>query len=239
MQLILFNNNSRKKKYTRKKYVKYVPSVEQVQRLLVVKKLYDQHGTLEEVATQLNLTRERVRQLLRKGQEYQLFKYELTREKDINDLINKVSKDEFINAIKSNPKKYAVCSKLNIDIRTYYKLSKYYQIGISDYAADVRQKKYLLLYSNIVETLGHHPSTTEMNRNPNWRYTWIAIIKIWGGIEKFRREYGIDRPKYNIHPNTVLAFRKAKEKARQRKQEKISQVKDLIINRGSISTKNI
>ncbi len=219
--------------------MKFVPSKDQIQRLIEIKRLYDQFKTLEEVARRLNLTRERVRQLLKKGQEYKLYKYELTWKKDLNNLINKVSREEFTSAIKSNPKKYAVCSRLSIDLPTYYKLSKYYQIGISDYADDARQKKYLLLYSNIVETLGHHPSTTELFRNHKWRYTWVAIDRIWGGIEKFRREFGIDRPKYNIHPNTKLAFQRAKEKAKQKKLNKIYQVENIIKSKGPISTKKI
>lgn len=238
-QLSLLNNGLRKEAHKRKVRARRFPTAEQIHRLLTTKNLYDQYGTLEEVGKQLSLTKERVRQLLIKGQEYQLFKYELTREKDFNDLINKVSKEKFIGAIKNNPDKYSICSELNIGARSYFKLSKFYQIEINDYANDARQKKYLIRYSNIVEALGHHPSTTEMNKRPNWRATWMAIDRIWGSIEKFRRAYGIEKPEFKIHPNTVVAFQKSLEKKVQQRREKVSQIKNLIINGGPISTNNI
>lgn len=231
-----------KRKYKKRKIWKsrvYAPSEDQAKRLLLVKNLYDQFKTLEEVAIRLNLTRERVRQLLKKGQQYKLFQYEVTREREFKAVREKISSDALINEIKNQPNRFKRCENLKIGMNDYFKLLKFYQIDTQDYLMSARLKRYLVRYSTIVDRLGHHPSTTEMQSNINWRSTYTAIKRLWGSIDKFRNEFGIEKPPFAIHPNTILAFKKAKEKAKQRKQKNMFLVENLIVANGPISSKDI
>lgn len=234
MQLNLF----KKRKYNRQKI--YIPSSEQVQRMLHIKKLYDEFGTLQKVADHLKVTRERVRQQLNKGQEYRLFQYKLTSERILNALIKHISRDELVKEIQNGVNRFDVCSKFNIDMNGYLKLLKFYQIDIQDYMIEARHKKYLIRYSNIVSELGHHPSTTEMQHTKkSWRYTGLAIAKIWGNIDRFRKEYGIEKPPHYFHPNTKLAWQKRIEAQKKIAEERVKNIKRIINAQGPISLKDM
>jgi hypothetical protein len=123
----------------------------------------------------------------------------------------------------------------------YFQLINYYQIDTKDYMLEYRYKKYLIRYSNIVDELGHHPSTTEMQKGSrkDWRYTQLAIARLWGSMEKFRQEYGIERLPYALHTNTIIAWRKSMEKRQAIKQEKIEKIKNFIKSRKIVNFKMI
>lgn len=235
MQLNLFKKTkNEKRKYRRQKI--YTPLPEQVQKMLYVKRLYDELGTLQKVADHLKITRERVRQQLNKGERYQLFQYKPTRERKLGELIQSISREELIEEIKNGKNRFDICSKFNIGMDGYFKLLKFYQIDTIDYRIEALQKKYLIKYSNIVDELGHHPSTTEMQHaKKSWRYTGLAIARIWGSIDRFRREYGIAKPPHYIHPNTKLVWQKSKNKSR----ERIENIKEIIATQGPISLKDM
>lgn len=198
-----------------------LPSID---RLLKVKELYDKYGTLQLVANELGLTRERVRQLLKNGQKRKLYRYELTRKKKLNALVNQVSKELIVKTLTTTNKLQDICMQLNISERQFYKLIKYYDLNTNDYATLARRKRALREYMGIVEDLGHHPTTTELIKRPKWRALWVRIDRYWGSIEIFRKNYGIDRPKQYIHPNTKVAWKNAIAKNRERKQEKLNKV---------------
>lgn len=199
----------------------------QYQKILVAKNLYDQLGTLEEVAKILNITRERVRQLLNNGERHNLFRYELTRKKQFKDLISRISKEDFINAINLSNKNYqSIAEVLHINFNEYCKLVKHYGFDLKDYRVQASYKRYLDRYSQIVEYLGHHPSTTEMLSRSDWRSTSAGISRLWGGFRNFRKEYGIERPRIRIHPNTSRSFKNFLEMKKQQKNHKL----ELIVN---------
>lgn len=229
----------KKRRYTRRKIVRYIPSRKQLSRILEVKELYDKYGTLQEVADHLNLTRERVRQILNKGQHYKLFKYELTREKRLNELLMQIKKEDIITAIKEGLTTDAICLKFEIDLDEYSKIIHFYQISTQDYIADARYRRWLAMYSSIVDALGHHPSTTEMQSRPKWRILYNVIDRKWEGIDNFRREFGIEKPPFAIHPNTRKAFARAIERNKILKEEKINNVKNIVANYGPISLREI
>lgn len=223
-----------------KKRKEHIPSTTQVQKLLQIKNLYDKFGTLQKVADYLHITRERVRQQLNKGQEYRLFQYKLTRERNLSALIQNISRDELLMEIKNGVNSFNICSKFNIDMNGYFKLLNFYQIDIQDYKIEALQKKYLIKYSNIVDELGHHPSTTEMQHTKkSWRYTGLAIKRIWGNIDRFRREYGIEKPPYHINPNTKLAWQKRIATQKEKSREKTENIRKIIASKGPISLKNM
>lgn len=239
LQQELFHIRKQKRKYIRKKIIQYNPTDAQIQRLLTVKKLYIELKTLSVVAKKLHLTRERVRQLLRKGEEYNLFKYEPTRERQFKDICDRISSSDIVNALANQKNRFEICELLNLSLNDYFKLLKHYQIDTQDYLISARLKKYLIRYSAIVDTLGHHPSTTEMQSITKWRATYAAIERLWGSIDNFRNEFGIEKPPYALHPNSIFAFNQAREKAKQRKLNNIYQVERIIISDGPISASDI
>jgi len=220
------------KKYIAGRYIPHkhgsFPSKRQARKLNKVFDLYSDLGTLEAVAKELNITRERVRQLLNRGQEYNLFKYVTTRELRMTQLIKRVKKDQLVSEINKSPKIFDICSALDINISDYHKLVKYYKINAQEYFYDSRKRKYLTKYSRIVDYLGHHPSTTEMQRRREWRYIYTAIARIWGSTEHFRSEFGIEKPPFRFHPNTLKAWQRSLENRVRRKKAKKIKVLDLI-----------
>ncbi len=203
-----------------------VPSIE---RLIKVKELYDKYGTLQLVANELGLTRERVRQLLKNGQKRRLYRYELTREKKLKSLVAQVSKDNLIKVMSFTNKLDKICSQLEISEKQFYILIRHYNINTYDVATISRRKRAIQEYMRIVELLGHHPTTTELIRIPKWRALWVRIDRYWGSIESFRKDYGIDKPKQYIHPNTQIAWTKAIESNKKRKKEKLDKVYDYFL----------
>lgn len=195
-------------------------------RLILVKELYDKYGTLQLVADQMGITRERVRQLLKAGQRKHLYLYKLTRNKKFEELLAKVSREKLIEVLSRDNNLKSICKKLDVSERDYYKLLNNYQMSPHDYATDVRRKRCLDEYTKIVDKIGHHPTTTEMIKIPLWRALWVRIDRYWGSIDAFRSEYGIEKPKQFIHPNTIKAWSIAVEKNKLRKQMKVDNVFD-------------
>ncbi len=87
----------------------------------------------------------------------------------------------------------------------------------------------------MVDILGHHPSTTEMQTRSSWRATWAAIDRLWGSMEEFRREFGIDKPTLNLHPNTLRAWKLGIEKRSKIKREKVTRIYNIIKENDPIS----
>lgn len=200
-----------------RKFTPYLSEIEK-ERMRLVKRLYDEHGTLEKVGSLLRLSRERVRQILNKGQDYGLFDYELTRDRELKYFLNKISRNKLVDELKANTSYFDLCSRFDINVNILVKIIKHYNIDTEAYRQSARHKKYARKYSQIVEVLGHHPTTTEMQNHPKWRIIYNAITRLWGGIDQFRSEYGIEKPTHRLHPNTKAYIQKRIEKKQRKKQ---------------------
>jgi len=209
------------------------------EKLIKVKSLYDQLHTLQKVADELGVTRERIRQLLNKGEKQGLYEYELHRDKRFNELISNYGRDTIIEEIKHEISPPKICSTLNIHIDDFRKLLKHYDIDTKDYRDLARRSKCLKEYSKIVDELGTHPTTTEMNLRPSWRAIWARIDRYWGSIESFRKEYGIERPKHRIHANTLASFQNNIIKNKENKRIKMNNLINQICVRGPIGISEI
>jgi len=218
---------------------KSILSVKQTKRLEKTYSLYRELGTLQATAKKIGVTRERVRQLLEMGQEHKLFKYTTTRKLKMKQLIKRVKKDQLVNEINKSPKIFDICSELNLKVKEYYKLTKHYQLDTQGYFKDARKRKYLIRYSKIVNHLGYHPSTTEMQSRRGWRYTSMAIVKIWGSTDRFRSEFGIVKPDLRMHPNTTRAWKKATLRRIKKKEIKKGRVLNLIKTQDIFDSKTI
>jgi len=214
-----------------------------ISRLKEVKKIYDKYLTLQKTGYELGITRERVRQLLKEGEQLGLYTYlnpRKRKEKRLRELTKKFNKNILLNVIKDIYCSTKICKKLDLKKQELRYLLNYYEIDRYEYHKLMSMKKYIRKYSQIVENLGHHPSTTEMNnRKKDWRSVWAGIDRYWGNMETFRREYGIEKPKYKLNPNTMIAFQKSKERRVLIKIQKKEILLKFINKKGVVSSNDI
>ena len=193
-----------------KKKLQLLPAKKKA-KLEKIQKIHAKCRTLEKTSKKLNISRERVRQLLEEGAKYGLFKYERSydsSEDKFNELKVLYNRESLVGEIKSLISRSKICSKLNIGEKVLNKLLQHFNVNIREYRRIAKAGKCFEGYSVIVDTLGHHPTTTEMNSRAEWRLLWFKILRLWGGIDNFRKELGVEKPKYRMHPNTLAAFKK-------------------------------
>lgn len=165
-----------------------------VERLLEVYRLYQQKGTLQAVGEELGLSREGVWQLLKKGMEAGLFEYKpsnrltweirIPREKILEDY-------ERLLTLK------AVAQANNLSCARLCRLLKFHRITDCDLKQKrIAGKKGLCIagYDTVVRSLGHHPTTTELQQVRSTRSIGVQIRKFWGSIDVFWKERGIKPP---------------------------------------------
>jgi len=171
-----------------------------VERLLEVYHLYQEHRTLQRVADEIDLSRERVRQLLVKGSECGLFEYKpswevgIPREKILEDYRRVLTLK-------------GVAQVNQMSLCRLHRLLKVH--GITDPELQeiwFKEKKAICVerYNAVVREIGHHPTTTEMQRISSNRYLTTQIRRLWGTIEAFRKEQGIPPPPKRLFHSKVL-----------------------------------
>lgn len=152
-------------------------------------RLYQEGGTLEYVGKKLNLTRERIRQILKKGTQLGIFNYTgrdyvyFEKEKILKDYQELLSLQKVAEFNKVSP---VYLRK----ILTAYKVSgkRLREIGVI-----ARKNKCIEEYQQIVSKLGHHPTTTELQGNNVSRALSVRILRFWGNIDNFRQELNIPK----------------------------------------------
>ena len=161
-----------------------------VDRLLEVHRLYEKAKSLRAVGQKMGVSRERVRQLLEKGSEVGLFEYNPPKSPLIPK--NKILKD-YKKLLRLN----AVAKANGISTTHLSKLIDLYQITEEDLKVARREGgrvKCIHQYYSVVQKLGHHPTTTELQRLKSARYLSSQIRTLWGSFEAFRRELQIPSP---------------------------------------------
>jgi hypothetical protein len=161
-----------------------------IERLLEVSRLYQEYGTLRRVAEALGLSHERVRQLLVRGSEFGLFEYhpsaEVTvqRERILSDYRRLLTLKEVARANRiSTPRLKGLLKAYRISD------AQLKQIWINAKKAGCAGR-----YDAVVRKLGHHPTTTELQRNLSAHYLATQIRRFWGSMEAFRSDRGIPPP---------------------------------------------
>ena len=183
--------------------------VSMVERLRQVHVLYKEHGTLEAVGREMRLTRERVRQLLVKGSRLGLFEYKpfdypyVPKEKLIADYTHllTLSKVAQINNISPGYLRR---------LMTAYSIT---QNDLDSYAKEVRQARCVEQYNLIMDKLGHHPTTTELQATSEGHTLHTRINRLWGSIDAFREELNIPKP-----PQGSRSFREDTKQWREQRQ---------------------
>jgi len=178
------------------KYNKCRLSEEKIKKLQVAEETYNRCGTLEAAGKKLGITRERVRQLLRDGKRYGITDYQPSRKRAktrFEELQIVLPCSTLFNELVKNIDKKKICNKYGINGGELRKLIKNYRIESSDIIHERAKKRYAKLYGKIVENLGYHPATTEIQKTRKWRYIHAGICNHWGNFEKFRKEFNIEK----------------------------------------------
>lgn len=169
-----------------------------VERFREVYRLYQKERSLRTVGMKLGLSRERVRQLLKKGSQIGLFRYRpskrpaLTREKIL------ASYGQFLTL-------RPVARANRISMSQLARLIALHQITKTEFGAIRRQegrRRCLEQYLAVAARLGHHPTTTELLESKSTRSLMTKIRRLWKSLEAFRRES-------KITPGTFAGGRRA------------------------------
>jgi len=126
--------------------------------------LYKEHGTLEKVGKEVGLTRERIRQILVRGNRYGLFEYPIKKDLISYPFLIKYykNKEELLNELSDCFKKDEMLEILSINKTNFNKLLEYFNLTLNDIVIYSKKKKLKIEYDRYVEKIGHHPTTTEM-----------------------------------------------------------------------------
>jgi len=168
-------------------------------QIIKTKELYDELKTLSNVGKKLGLTRERVRQILERGDKYGIIDYKPSFLKRFDDVVNNLKKED----IEKFLLKYGSKTKLLSNLKDKYKINMRYldalitlhNIDLDYLILQHKKNKCISEYSDMVRELGLHPTTTIMAKRQKWRALWTRITRIWGNMDNFRREFGIPIPK--------------------------------------------
>ena len=155
-------------------------------------RLYKEHGTLEKVGKEVGLTRERIRQILVRGNKCRLFEYPIKKDLISYSFLIEYykNKEELLNDLSDCFKKDEMLEALSIDKTNFNKLLEYFNLTLNDIVIYSKKKKLKIEYDKYVEKIRHHPTTTEMREDKKIRNIWIKITRYWGSMANFRQEFG-------------------------------------------------
>ncbi len=156
-----------------------------------INQLYKEYGTLEKVGEKKGLTRERIRQILVKGNKYKLFEYPIKKEViTYNFLIDYYkNREELIDELYTCKKKGEMINVLSANELSFNKLLSYHNLNLVELKIFLKKRKLKIQYDEYVQRLGHHPTTTEMNEKKETRNIWVKITRYWGSMADFRQEF--------------------------------------------------
>ncbi|MEO5863695.1 MAG: hypothetical protein ABIQ79_01475 [Nitrospiraceae bacterium] len=161
-----------------------------IEKLQRIQKLYKELGTLEAVGVRVRLTRERVRQLLAKGRDIGLFEYQPHNYPSI-------SKDKLIGDYIHSPNLGYVATINRISHHYLRKLLTTYSISkerLAECRVENKRAKCIEQYTRLVETAGHHLTTTELQRTSEGHTLHSRIYRLWCTIDAFREAFNIPKP---------------------------------------------
>lgn len=169
-----------------------------VRKILFIFGLYQEKGSLDKVGKQLDLSRERIRQLLNKGTKLGLFDYQKSKRKPLPNIPKEKIIEDYHNLLRLSE-----VAKLNdISIDELRKLLQFHKIGkktLHSIQIKKQKEKCVKQYFEMVDKYGHHPSTAELQKTYPGHYISDKIVRFWRSIHIFRQEFGIHfTPHYGI-----------------------------------------
>lgn len=190
-------------------------------KILQVAKIYEETKSLTATGKQINLSKERVRQMLLEGKQMGLIDYvpaDQERSQNFKSVTEKYSKEQIVEALKSHDNMFKGFQTLGLTRRMGKILLKHYGITKADYHTDKFRAKYIEEYVALQDKLGHHPSTTELQSDAKTRTLYNALCKYWGGIQQFRAEFGVSKKQHFMSKAGYLNWLKSTERGKQTKQ---------------------
>ncbi len=197
--------------------------------------LYIEGGTLKFVAKKMNLTRERIRQILTRGTELGLFNYA---GRDYNYIDKNKIIDDYSRCLS-----FGSVARVNGVTTSYLKrMLTAYKITDADLEKirdNSNKNKCIEFFRKIETELGHSPTTTELQRRSGRRYLSMKITRIWGSIDAFREELQIPKPTRTFPE----ASRKWKENRKRIafiiRMQNLDQIRDCLTKTGPLSCNEI
>jgi hypothetical protein len=173
-----------------------------VERLRNIQQLYKQLGTLKAVGERMGLTRARVQQLITKGSKIGLFEYN-PREYPF------IAKEKLIDDYKRTLSLTGIARLNKISTAYLHKLFTAYSItggDLVDYRLEARRARCIEQFGTIVDDIGHHPNSTELQRTGKGRSLYNRIVRYWGSIDNFRTQLNIPKPRH-LRPHWLDSWR--------------------------------
>ena len=169
-------------------------------------RLYEVHGTLQAVGKIINLSRERVRQLLVRGAKAGLFNY------DPRDPLPDFGPEKLLADYRRLGSVQRVAKENSLKRPQLMKLLQKHGItseNLDLLRQDHRRMKCVDEFRAVAEILGHYPTATELQQMPG-RKLYARITHNWGSIDALRDFMSIPRPPQG-NPNFAADVRKWRE----------------------------
>lgn len=186
-------------------------------KYIEVSELYQKTKSLTETGKQLNLSKERIRQILKAGKEKGIIDYtpSWSRSTETFDNLTKTySRDKVIEILKEHKNIIKAFRVMGINNHIGKELLAFHRITRNDYHIDRFKAKYMAQYIQVFETLGHHPSTTELQSTTKNRVLYHALCKYWGGIQQFRAEFGVKKEGHFMSQDGYLRWLKSAQRSK-------------------------
>jgi len=164
------------------------------QRTQKIVKLFYGLGTYAAVGRKLNLSRERVRQILERGRERRWILWEPASSARRKALLREWNRGRVKQALKELGSVEQLKNRYNLKRWEVKYLMQAYKVNMNALRQKSRTEKTLAEYKACRKEFGHDPSSTELFRARRWKRLLPRIRKIWGSLENFRRERRIPIP---------------------------------------------
>lgn len=157
------------------------------ERVIEIHRLYQEKGTLAKVGEALGISRERVRQILKKGSQIGLFDYKplraprVPKEKLLQDYLHLLQFKAVAKANRLSPARLQ-----NLLVSYGVRREELDAIRIRGY-----RRRCIEKYEQFSRLLGHPPSTAELQRLKSGGYLASKIKRLWGSFDAFRKERDI------------------------------------------------
>ena len=204
------------------------PSTVQKARCLQAHEAYWRYGSLQAAGDHLGLTRERVRQLIKRGVDNELF---------LNPIKKFLppSKEVVVELLRKHGSLKRAALDSNISPQSFTALIEKYGIAQADltkYAMEVRRGRCIKEYYRYRNSLGHDPTTTELENDipkRGARALYARIVRYWDSFNSFRSELDVPVPRQG-NPNLRSDVAEAFERRRQVAAIKREELEDVIVN---------
>ena len=198
---------------------------------MLVSALYAQTHSLKEVGKKLGISRERVRQLMKRADKAGICTYKSYDENCFDAALSSTTRDALVGEIKGGTSRDAIAQKYKIRSHHIGKLILHYGIDVKACIQQGRSERCVKEYFEFFEILKHHPNATELFKLPKGRALGGRIQRYWGSLEKFRKEHGIKPPEKWCYASI--------EKLIAKKNEAVEKAYSMIVLAQAVTTKEI